>query len=168
MKKYDPSVGKRVKSANKYDKTMNQIAKWASYYRANPHKFVEEYLGINLKFFQVILFFMMNSMNYFMYIASRGQGKTFLTAIYAVTRAILYPETKIVVAAKVMKQSREVIEKIEEIMNNSPNLKREISEFRTGLNDSYVKFHNGSWIKTVVASDNARGKRLPSYIEIYR
>lgn len=61
------------KGLNKYEKIMNGIAIWASFYRANPHKLVEEYIGIKLKFFQVILIYMMNYMNYFMYIASRGQ-----------------------------------------------------------------------------------------------
>jgi uncharacterized membrane protein required for colicin V production len=81
-----------------------------------------------------------------------------LVALYCVVRCILYPETKIIIASKTMKQSREVIEKIEDMMNESANLKREIFELKTGVNDSAVKFHNGSWIKTVAGSENARGK----------
>lgn len=61
------------KGLNKYNRIMNGIAIWTSFYRANPHKFVEEYLGVNLKMFQVVLLYMMNKMNYFMYLASRGQ-----------------------------------------------------------------------------------------------
>lgn len=58
-----------------------------------------------------------------------------------------------------MKQSREVIEKIEDLKRNSPNLEREISDLKSGQNDSYIIFHNGSWIKTVAGSENARSKR---------
>lgn len=58
--------------ANGYKKFMSQAAKWISFWRANPHRFVEEYLNVNLKIFQCILLYMMNKNNYFMYLASRG------------------------------------------------------------------------------------------------
>jgi len=38
-------------------------------------------------------------------------------------------------------------------------LQREIFEFKTGTNDTYVSFHNGSWIKVVASNDNARSAR---------
>lgn len=138
---------------------MNGVGLWASFYRANPHRFAKEYLGINLKLFQMILIYMMNHSFYFMYIASRGQGKTWLTAIYCVIRCILWPETKIVVASKNMKQAREVIEKIDDLKKNLPNLAREISDLSTSSNDPRVEFHNGSWIKVVASNDGARSKR---------
>ncbi|MEC4565350.1 terminase family protein [Paenibacillus sp. CMAA1739] len=147
------------KSSNKTDKLMHGIGIWASYYRSNPHRFAKEYLGITLKLFQVILIFMMNYSNYFMYLASRGQGKTFLTSIYCVIRCILWPETKIVVASGNMKQAREVIEKISDLRINSPNLAREISDLSTSANDPKVEFHNGSWIKVVASNEGARSKR---------
>lgn len=45
---------------------------WTAFYRANPQRFVEDYLGIKLKLFQKILIFMMNVSNFFCYIAARG------------------------------------------------------------------------------------------------
>lgn len=148
------------KGLSKYEKAMNGIAVWASFYRANPHKFVEDYLGIELKLFQIILIYMMNHMNYFMYIASRGQGKSYLTAIYCVVRAILWPETKIVIASKVFSQGRAVTSKIkDEILPKSHNLQREISEFKDGANEVIVRFHNGSWIRVVTSSPNSRSGR---------
>lgn len=59
---------------NKSDRLMEGIAVWASFYRANPHRFVKDYLGIELKLFQQILIYFMHYFYYFMYIASRGQG----------------------------------------------------------------------------------------------
>lgn len=157
------SKGRNFNKSNekltKSDRLMNGIALWCSFYRANPHRFVQEYLGINLKLFQVILIFMMNLNHYFMYLASRGQGKTWITAIYCVVRSILWPETKIVIASGNMKQAREVIEKIDDLRKNSPNLEREISFVSTSANDPKVEFHNGSWIKVVAANDGARSKR---------
>src|SRR5690625_3051486 len=87
------------KQAVKSDKLMEGVAIWGSFYIANPHRFVKDFLGIELKMFQQILLYAMMHFNFLTYIASRGQGKTFLTAIFCVTRAILFAETKIIAAA---------------------------------------------------------------------
>lgn len=151
--------GRNFNKKSKSERLMDGIGIWASFYRANPHRFVKEYLGINLKLFQIILIFMMNHNHYFMYLASRGQGKTFLTSIYCCVRAILFPQTKIIIASGTKGQSREVIEKIDDLRKISPNLAREISDLKTSTNDAKVEFHNGSWIKIVASNDGARSKR---------
>lgn len=85
--------------------------------------------------------------------------KSFLTAIFCCTRAILFPESKIILAAGTKSQSIEIIEKISELRGNSPNLAREIDELKTGANDARVTFKNGSWIRAVASSQNSRSKR---------
>jgi hypothetical protein len=85
--------------------------------------------------------------------------KTWLTAVFCCVRAILFAETKIIIAAGSIKQSREVIEKIDDLRKTHPNLDREISDLSTGQNDPKVEFHNGSWIKIVASNQNARSKR---------
>ena len=150
---------RKFNKKSKSERLMDGVGLWCSFYRANPHRFVKEYLGISLKLFQIILIFMMNHNHYFMYLASRGQGKTFLTSIYCCVRAILYPETKIIIASGTKGQSREVIEKIDDLRKNSPNLAREISDLKSSTNDARVEFHNGSWIKIVASNDGARSKR---------
>lgn len=147
------------KEKNKSEKMMEGIAIRASYYRANPQRFVREYLGIELKIFQQIILYAMMHFSFLTYIAARGQGKTFLTAIFCVTRAILYPEEKIIAAAFLRSQSREIISKIDDMRKNSPNLDREISYINDKSNEPRVEFHNGSWIKTVAASQGSRGHR---------
>ena len=145
---------------DKVERMMNGVGIWCSYYRANPHRFCEDYLNIHLKLFQKILIFLMNWSNYFMYIASRGQGKSFLTAIFCVVRCILYPETQICVAAKNRAQSINVLEKITTIlMPNSANLRNEIETANTKGQDAYISFKNGSRIKVVTANDGARSNR---------
>ena len=146
------------KQSTKSERLMEGIGTWGSFYRANPHRFVKEYLGVTLKLFQIILLYAMNFNHYFMYLASRGQGKSFLSAIYCLVRAILYPETTIIVASGTKGQAREIVEKIDGLRKNSPNLQREISDIKTGSNDPKVEFHNGSWIKVVASNDNARSK----------
>ena len=56
-------------------KIMNVIAKRVAYYRANPHRFVKDYFGIDLKLFQKILLYAFNYNYFSFYIASRGQGE---------------------------------------------------------------------------------------------
>lgn len=145
---------------DKVERMMNGVGIWCSYYRANPHRFCEDYLNIHLKLFQKILIFLMNWSNYFMYIASRGQGKSYLTAIFCTVRCILYPDTQICVAAKNRSQSINVLEKITTIlMPNSANLRNEIETANTKGQDAYISFKNGSRIKVVTANDGARSNR---------
>lgn len=153
------NLNKNMDTTTKSDKLMNGIGIWTSWYRLFPHIFVKEYLGISLKPFQMILIYFMMHFNYFLYIASRGQGKSFLTGIFCCVRAILFPESKIILCAGNKSQSIEVIEKILDLKNNSPNLAREIDEIKTGTNDARVTFKNGSWIRAVASNQGARSKR---------
>ena len=82
---------------------------------------------------------MMMCSNFFMYLAARGQGKTFLTALFCVVRCILFPKTKICVASATRSQANEVLLKItDDFMKNygwgSENLRREITYASVGAN----------------------------------
>jgi len=147
------------KEKTKSEKLNAGVDIWCSFYRANPQRFVRDYLGIELKIFQQIILYVMMHFHFLTYIAARGQGKTFLTAVFCVTRAILYPGTKIIAAAGQKSQAKEIIGKIEEIMREAPLLKREISDIKNSANDPRVEFLNGSWIRVVAANDGARGQR---------
>lgn len=163
------SVSKGNKSekqlANEKSKRiMEGVAIWASFYRCNPQRFAIDYLNVPLKLFQKILLYAMMANNYFMYIAARGQGKTYLIALFCVIRCILFPKTKICVASATRPQANEVLSKItDDFMKNynwgSDNLRREISYYTVGANKAVIEFHNGSWIKVVTASDSGRGSR---------
>lgn len=142
------------------ERVFEGVAAWASFYRANPHRFVKDYFGISLKPFQQILLVEMDSCNKTGYIAARGQGKSFLIALYCCVRCILYPGTKICVAAGRRSQSINILEYIQnQFMVNSPGLKREIATITTTPNNPVCIFKNGSSIKVVTASDSARGNR---------
>lgn len=148
----------------KSDRILEGVAIWAAFYRCNPQRFVKDYLNINLKLFQKILLFAMMHNNYFMYIAARGQGKTFLVALFCVVRCILFPKTKICIASATRPQANEVLLKItNEFMKNyewgSDNLRREIFDYTVGVNKAVIEFKNGSWIRVVTASDSGRGAR---------
>lgn len=56
----------------KAERIMRAVARMTAYYRANIHRFAEEYLGLSLRLFQKICLFMMEDNTNFMFIAARG------------------------------------------------------------------------------------------------
>ena len=144
----------------KQQKIMEIVAWKAGYFRANPHRYVSEVLGLSLKWFQQILLWCMMHYNFVMYLAARGQGKTYLTALFCCVRCILFPGTKIVVSSGTLKQANEVLLKIQDdFMKQSPILRSEIDKCNIGQNDASIYFKNGSWIKTRTSSENSRSAR---------
>lgn len=136
------------------------LMKWVGFWRNNPHKFVESYLGVQLFLYQKILIYMMNKYDWFMYIAARGQGKSFIIAVYCVVRCILYPDTRIVIASGTKKQAGLIItEKITRLYNDSYAIRKEIEEISDSLNAPEVIFKNGSKISAETSNDNSRGLR---------
>ena len=163
------AVSKKTQSEvikDKAEKLMNGVALWVSYYRENPDKFCKDFLNLNLKTFQKILLYAMMHNYFFMFIAARGLGKTFLVSVYCVVQCILYPGSKIVISSKTLKQATEVLLKVTEDLCElhswgSSNLKNEINwkDTKIGQNDAKIAFKNGSFMTVVTSNDNARSKR---------
>jgi len=121
-------------------------AKAVAFYRKNPHLFARDYLHIKLRLFQQILLVAMNMCDTTVVSACRGLGKTYLSAVYLSIRAILYPDSKIVIASKTRSQAYTVIEKIIlELKPNSPELAAEIDDKATklGSTNGLIVFKNG-------------------------
>ena len=164
MSIYKEKKSEKQIANEKSKRILEGVAYWAAFYRCNPQRFAKDYLNVHLKLFQKILLYAMMINNYFMYIAARGQGKTYLIALFCVIRCILFPKTKICVASATRPQANEVLSKItDDFMKNygwgSDNLRREISYYTVGANKAVIEFANGSWIKVVTASDSGRGSR---------
>ena len=142
-------------------KLREQYKKLTTYYRQNIHRFVTEYLGLSLYLFQKILLYEMSKNDYFMFLASRSIGKTYLVALFAVAWAILYPNSKIVIASGTKQQACEVLSKIEtELMPKSKALRKEIININSSPSGvAKCTFRNNSYIKAVTSSDDARGER---------
>lgn len=66
-----------------------------------------------------------------MLIASRGFGKSFILSLYALMRAVLLPNRKIVVVGAAFRQSKVLFEYMETIWNNAPIL-RDICDSNSG------------------------------------
>lgn len=138
------------------------IGVWTSYYRSNPHRFIEDYMHIKLKLFQKIMIVIMNIMSTVCFIGCRGIGKTYLTALFCVQRCILYPGTKIVIVSGTRGQALQVFEKIKrELMPRSAELRGEINDKESKENGTIAQivFNNTSYIKVVTGGESARGNR---------
>jgi len=152
---------KEIVTAHQMDeKRVNNIIDWCTFYRRNIHFFVSHYLGIRLYFFQIIWIYLMAVSDSFVAIASRADGKTWLLAVFACAKAILYPRSEIVVCSSTKEQAGLVVsDKITSLANDHPNLAREISNITTNMNKWQVDFHNGSVIRVVASRDSSRGRR---------
>jgi hypothetical protein len=84
------SYNKESDNLTKSQKLMNGVALWAAFYKENPHRFALDYLNIHLKQFQQLIIWGMFHNNYSMFMAARGLGKTWLTAVYCIIRCILW------------------------------------------------------------------------------
>lgn len=67
----------RIKRLKHKEKTRKERAdeiseSWFAYWRANPHRFITDYLGLVLYDFQKVLIYAMNFYTYFIFVASRG------------------------------------------------------------------------------------------------
>lgn len=150
MKK--PKLGKK-------ENLDNQMDIWVGYWRANLHRFAED-CGVKLKTFQKILIYLMEYFPMFMYVASRGTGKSFLIALYGVMKCILYPDLIVTIASATKGQAILMIKQYVQFFNdNYPIIGNEIESISTNPQDPHVKFKNGSIFKAVTASDTSRGNR---------
>ena len=75
------------------------VMAWCTFWRRNLHRFCEDYLQIHLYWFQQITLYMMGISNLITIIASRNDSKSFMIALYACCKCILYPGTKFVIGS---------------------------------------------------------------------
>ena len=149
---------------------MNIMA-YCTLWRRNLHLFVRDYLKLSLYPYQQIAIYEMGISNFICMIASRNDAKSFIIALYACCRCILYPGTLFVIGSATKGQSKLMVSaKIQdELMQWSKPLAAEIEKVSISANDTYVKFRNSSKIIVYTANDNARGNRShPSCREEFR
>ena len=134
---------------------------WMTFFRRNLHRFAMDYLGVKLHLYQIIMLYMMGINNFIVVIASRASAKSFIIALYACCRCILYPNSMIVLSSATKGQSKLLVsEKIQkELMTISPILRKEILKVKDNQNEVIVYFRNHSTITVVPASENGRGYR---------
>lgn len=134
---------------------------WSTFFRRNLHRLAIDYLGIKLHIYQQLILYLMGISQLIVIVASRAAAKSFIIALYACCKAIIRPNSRIVLGSATRGQSKLIIsEKIKnELMNMSPALRKEIRDIKDSANESIVYFHNGSTIKVFTANQFARGLR---------
>jgi len=139
----------------------DHFIQWVTFFRRNLHRFAMDYLGLKLHLYQIIMLYLMGICQFFVVIASRASAKSFIIALYACCRCILYPNSKVVLASGTKGQSKLLVsEKIQkELMSLSPALCKEILKIKDNQNEVIVYFRNNSTITVVPANENARGYR---------
>jgi len=168
--KYDSCLDDNQKNLYKNFPTTHYLSKpnnvenviaWCTFWRRNLHLFVRDYLKIPLFFYQMICIYLMGISQTTVLIASRNTAKSFIIAVYAVARCILYPRTLFRIGSSTQKQAKLIVtEKIlGELCRWSVALKNEIESYSTNDKDIFIRFRNGSVITVFVMNENARGLR---------
>lgn len=143
------------------ERNVDHVLRWNTFFRRNLHRLAIDYLGINLHPYQAIILYLMGICQFVVIIACRAAAKSFIIALYACCRCIVYPHSKIVLSSATKGQSKLIIsEKIRnELMNMSPVLRKEILRIKDNQNEVIVYFRSRSTIVVVPASENGRGHR---------
>lgn len=134
---------------------------WICYWRLNPQRFCTEYFGLNLYLFQKIIIYIMNfeTVRNFIFWASRGTSKSWLTMVFCLEYGTLFPGNTIIVAAPSIKQANLLLAKAYDLRDHYPNIAREIIEITNNKDVAKIKLKSGTIIQTVVSSENSRGVR---------
>ena len=122
MKPISVSTTKKLLQKVKKD----NIIEWTTLFRRNWEIYAELILGLVLKPFQREALHMIGVSDVYFWRASRGTSKTYITAIAAIIKMLLYPNSWVVVTATTADQANKIVEdKIltELIMKQSPYLR---------------------------------------------
>lgn len=131
-----------------------------SYYRHHVDEFAVDVLGINLYPFQRLILRAMANYKESMFIASRGLGKSYLSAVFFICEAILFKGIKLGIASGKGQQARNVIiQKIKGELYKNENVAREIVSIKTNSDDCVVQFKNGSEIRAIVLGHDGESAR---------
>lgn len=140
-------------------------AKFISYYRYYIDEFAVDILGLRLYPFQRIILRGMARYQNSMFIACRGLGKSYLTAVFFICMGILYPGIKLGIASGMGQQARNVIiQKIKGELAKNENIAREIQfPIKTGSDDCVCYLKNGSEIRAITLAQDKGGDSARSW-----
>ena len=122
-----------------------------SYLMTRPEYFsfiCKHILNIQILPSQALMLYEMWNRKFPMLIASRGFGKSFMLSLYALLRALLLPQRKVVIVGAAFRQSKVLFEYMETIWRNAPILRdicsntsgprRDVDRCVMRINDSTV------------------------------
>lgn len=136
-----------------------QIIDWVTFYRRNIHRFVEHYFGIELYDYQKLWIYYLSTRDKFITVGARAGAKSWLIALYALARGVLYPNSEIVIVATTKKQAGIIFGKMDRMIADNLNIAREIKDFVNAENRWKCVMHSGTTIKVVACNEGGRGER---------
>ena len=139
---------------------IDRLKDWVTFYRNNPSYFAEHYLQIPLHPYQRYWLNLMAKSTDFLAIASRASAKSWIIAVYAMIRCILYPGTTVALCSSTKGQAGLIISQhCQKLYDSHPNLANEVVKITSNLNKWQVDFYNGSMINVVISAEGGRGHR---------
>ena len=136
-----------------------------SYYRYYIDEFAMDILGVDLFPFQRVILRAMARGQFSILIACRGIGKSWIVGLFYICIAILYPNVKCGIASGNSQQARNVIiQKIKGELSKNETIAREINfPIKTGADDCYCEFKNGSEIRAITLAQDRGGDSARSW-----
>lgn len=106
------------------EKEKNRAIQWCTLFRRNWDIFAEFFLGLKLRPYQRAALHEIGSSDVFFWRAGRGGAKSYITALAAICKLLLYPNCWVVVTASTIDQANKIVKnKIEkELAHQSPYL----------------------------------------------
>jgi hypothetical protein len=142
------------------DEKKEKYRAWNTLFRNNISIFIEFYMEVYLHPYQRYWVNLMNKSTVFWAIASRASAKSWLFAVYAIARCILYPGTIISINSSTKSQAGLILsEKCKELRNTHPNIARESINIIVNPNKYEMIFHNSSRIVVIISGETGRGFR---------
>ena len=158
----------RVVSKAEILENIEEYRKAISFYRSYPDKLIDMYIQASgdectfkLYAYQRVLLRAMARYKEVFLTFSRGTSKSFLDDLWNIIECILYPNTKLAIAATTKGQSAAILEaKVSEILTLLPILRFEIKKTEKVKDQYTVYFKNGSQMGNVAAKSSSRGLRF--------
>lgn len=138
------------------------------FYRANPEIAANDLLNVDLSDIQKVVLRSMWSKNYVMSIMCRGSGKTYLNAVFACLKSMLYPGYRIGLLAPTFRQAKFMFDECTGLWQKSSILQDATERRPTQQSDNcYIRFkasggRSGSLIQGIPLGDGSkiRGSRF--------
>jgi hypothetical protein len=142
--------------------------KLVKFYRDYPEIAAADLLGVDLSEIQKVVLRSMWFRNYVMSIMCRGSGKTFLNAVLACLKGMLYPGYRVGLIAPTFRQSKMMFDECDRIWQSSPIFQAATERKPTAASDNcYIRFKAtggkaGSIIQAIPLGDGSkiRGSRF--------
>jgi len=120
---------------------LEQAAQLVAFYREYPEIAAKDLLDVELSDIQKVILRAMWNKRYVMAVISRGGGKTFLNAVVASLKAMLYPGHRVGLLAPTFRQSKQIFEECHRLWQKSPIYQDATERKPTQQSDNcYIRF----------------------------